>query len=83
MEQRSILFDGHGGPGRLNRRRLVEQFARTDQPETNVSSRPARGDHDLNSVKAETLDEIAKPLRMASAEEIEGARAPVLGFLGF
>lgn len=48
MEQRSILSDGHGGPGRLDRRRLVERFANADRPETNISSRPVGGDHDLN-----------------------------------
>ena len=48
MEQRSILSDGHGGPGRLDRRRLVERFAGGGRPETNASSRPAGGDHDLN-----------------------------------
>ncbi|HBP84480.1 MAG TPA: hypothetical protein DD661_05565, partial [Gammaproteobacteria bacterium] len=41
-----------------------------------------RGDHDLNSVKAETLDEIAKPLRMASAKEIEEATGSAPGSVG-
>jgi len=48
MEQRGILSDGHSGPGRLERRQLVEQFANVDRPETNISSRSVGGDHDLN-----------------------------------
>ena len=48
MEQRSILSDRHGGPGRLDRGWLVERFAGVERPETAVSSSPARGDHDLN-----------------------------------
>ena len=48
MEQRRILSDWHDGPGRLNRRRLAARFVDAVQADTNVSSRPAGGDHDLN-----------------------------------
>ena len=41
-----------------------------------------RGDHVLNSVKAEALDEVAKPLRMASAKEIEEATGVAPGSVG-
>ena len=41
-----------------------------------------RGDHGLNSVKAEALDEVAKPLRMAGAKEIEEATKVAPGSVG-
>ena len=41
-----------------------------------------RGDHELNSVKAESLDEVAKPLRMASAEAIHNATGASPGSIG-
>ena len=41
-----------------------------------------RGDHELNSVKAEFLDEVAKPLRMASAEAIHDATGASPGSIG-
>ena len=41
-----------------------------------------RGDHELNSVKAEFLDEVAKPLRMASAEAIHNATGASGGSIG-
>ena len=41
-----------------------------------------RGDHELNSVKAEFLDEVAKPLRMASAEAIHNATGASPGSIG-
>ena len=51
MEQRSILSDRRGGPGRLDRQWLVERFAGAVRAGTALSSRPAggiRGDHELN-----------------------------------
>ena len=41
-----------------------------------------RGDHELNSVKAEFLDVVAKPLRMASAEAIHNATGASPGSIG-
>ena len=41
-----------------------------------------RGDHELNSIKAETLNEIAKPLRMASADDIRKATGSEPGSVG-
>jgi len=41
-----------------------------------------RGDHDLNRVKAEALDAVAKPLRMAGAKEIEEATGAPPGSVG-
>ena len=41
-----------------------------------------RGDHELNSVKAEFLDVVAKPLRMASAEAIRNATGASPGSIG-
>jgi len=41
-----------------------------------------RGDHDLNRVKAEALDAVAKPLRMAGAREIEEATGAPPGSVG-
>jgi len=41
-----------------------------------------RGDHELNSVKAEGLDEIAKPLQFASAEEVRSASGADPGSVG-
>ena len=41
-----------------------------------------RGDHDLNAVKAEALDAVAKPLRFASAEKIKNVTGSTPGSLG-
>ncbi len=41
-----------------------------------------RGDHELNAVKAQQLDAVASPLRMASAEAIEAAAGCPPGYLG-
>ena len=41
-----------------------------------------RGDHELNEVKAENLDEVAAPLTMASEEEIRAAVGAGPGSLG-
>ena len=41
-----------------------------------------RGDHELNAVKAETLDAVAKPLRFASAEKIKNVTGSTPGSLG-
>jgi prolyl-tRNA synthetase len=41
-----------------------------------------RGDHELNAVKSQKLDGVAKPLKMASAERIRAAAAAEPGFIG-
>ena len=41
-----------------------------------------RGDHELNAVKAETLEQVATPLRMATEEEIRAAVGAGPGSLG-
>ncbi len=41
-----------------------------------------RGDHELNSVKAEALEEVAQPLRMAGAEAIREATGVSPGSIG-
>jgi prolyl-tRNA synthetase len=41
-----------------------------------------RGDHELNAVKAQKLDGVANPLRMASAERVRGATGSEPGFIG-
>ncbi|MEJ2516070.1 MAG: proline--tRNA ligase [Gammaproteobacteria bacterium] len=41
-----------------------------------------RGDHELNAVKAEKLEGVAAPLRMASAEEVAATAGCEPGFIG-
>ncbi|MEO0421686.1 MAG: proline--tRNA ligase [Pseudomonadota bacterium] len=41
-----------------------------------------RGDHELNAVKAQQLDAVASPLRMASPEAIQAAAGCAPGYLG-
>jgi prolyl-tRNA synthetase len=41
-----------------------------------------RGDHELNAVKAQKLDGVARPLRMAGAERIRAAAGAEAGFIG-
>jgi prolyl-tRNA synthetase len=41
-----------------------------------------RGDHELNAVKSQKLDGVAKPLRMAGAERIKAATGAAPGFIG-
>ncbi len=41
-----------------------------------------RGDHELNGVKAEKIDEVAKPLEFASAEAVERQLGCPLGSIG-
>ncbi len=41
-----------------------------------------RGDHDLNSVKAEKLSQVAKPLCFASAEQVQAATGCAPGSIG-
>jgi prolyl-tRNA synthetase len=41
-----------------------------------------RGDHELNAIKAQKLPGVAKPLRMASAAEVQAATGSEPGFLG-
>jgi len=48
----------------------------------NVVALVLRGDHDLNSVKAEKLSQVAKPLCFASAEQVAAAADCTPGSLG-
>ena len=41
-----------------------------------------RGDHELNRLKAQALDQVAKPLRMLRAAEVQAATGMEPGFLG-
>jgi len=41
-----------------------------------------RGDHELNALKAEKLPEVARPLRMASAEAVRRAAGCAPGYVG-
>jgi len=41
-----------------------------------------RGNHELNSLKAEALDAVAKPIRMLRAAEVQAATGMEPGFLG-
>jgi prolyl-tRNA synthetase len=41
-----------------------------------------RGDHELNAVKSQKLDGVARPLRMAGAERIRAAAGAEAGFIG-
>src|SRR6202041_3066210 len=41
-----------------------------------------RGDHELNAVKSQKLDGVAKPLKMAGAERIRTAAGAEPGFIG-
>jgi prolyl-tRNA synthetase len=41
-----------------------------------------RGDHELNAVKAQKLQGVASPLRMASAERVRGASGSEPGYVG-
>jgi prolyl-tRNA synthetase len=41
-----------------------------------------RGDHELNAIKAQKVDGVASPLRMASATRVQAATATEPGFLG-
>jgi prolyl-tRNA synthetase len=41
-----------------------------------------RGDHDLNAIKAEKLERVAAPLKMASAEQIQAAIGCAPGSIG-
>jgi prolyl-tRNA synthetase len=41
-----------------------------------------RGDHELNAVKSQKLEGVAKPLRMSGAERIKAATGAAPGFIG-
>ena len=41
-----------------------------------------RGDHELNSLKAESMDAVAKPIRMLRAAEVQAAAGIQPGYLG-
>jgi prolyl-tRNA synthetase len=53
-----------------------------DGSEGDVIALVIRGDHELNALKAQKLDGVASPLRMASAERVRMATGTEPGFLG-
>jgi prolyl-tRNA synthetase len=53
-----------------------------DGAESGVVALIIRGDHELNAVKSQKLDGVAKPLKMASAERIRAAAGAEPGFIG-
>jgi prolyl-tRNA synthetase len=53
-----------------------------DGAEGGVVALVIRGDHELNAVKSQKLDGVAKPLKMASAERIRAAASAEPGFIG-
>jgi prolyl-tRNA synthetase len=53
-----------------------------DGSEGDVVALVIRGDHELNAIKAQKLDGVASPLRMASAERVRAATGSEPGFLG-
>jgi prolyl-tRNA synthetase len=53
-----------------------------DGSEGDVIALVIRGDHELNALKAQKLDGVASPLRMASAERVRTATGSEPGFLG-
>jgi len=53
-----------------------------DTIESDVVALIVRGDHDLNTVKAEHLDQVASPLVMATAEQIKAAANCEAGSIG-
>ncbi|MBK1648652.1 proline--tRNA ligase [Rhabdochromatium marinum] len=67
---------------------IVAAAPATETKEPAASSSPGliallvRGDHELNSVKAEKLPQVASPLRMASEEDIRAAVGAGPGSLG-
>ena len=50
--------------------------------ENDVVALVVRGDHELNAVKAQKLDGVASPLRMASADRIARSTEAVAGYIG-
>ncbi len=54
----------------------------SDQIEAGFVALLVRGDHELNTIKAEKLPQVASPLRMASEEEIRAAIGAGPGSLG-
>jgi prolyl-tRNA synthetase len=53
-----------------------------DGSEGDVVALVLRGDHELNAVKAQKLDGVANPLRMASAERVRGTTGGAPGSIG-
>jgi prolyl-tRNA synthetase len=53
-----------------------------DGSEGDVVALVIRGDHDLNAVKSQKLQGVARPLRMAGAERVRAATGAEAGFLG-
>jgi prolyl-tRNA synthetase len=50
--------------------------------ENDVVALVVRGDHELNAIKAQKLDGVASPLRMASADRIARSTEAVAGYIG-
>jgi prolyl-tRNA synthetase len=53
-----------------------------DGSEGDVVALVIRGDHELNAVKAQKLDGMARPLRMSSADKVRSATGTEPGFIG-
>jgi prolyl-tRNA synthetase len=78
-DARSIdaLVTGHGVPVERTLKTLIVHGA-----EGGLVALLLRGDHELNAIKAEKLEEVAAPLRMAAEEEIRAAVGAGPGSLG-
>ena len=63
-------------------REQCQKLLLVDGTDGGVVALVLRGDHELNAVKAQKLEGIANPLRMASAATIKAATGSEPGFLG-
>jgi len=74
------LVEQHGLPIEKTVKTLIVQA--TEDSEHELVALMVRGDHELNSVKAEKLEQVAAPLRMAEEVEIRKALGAGPGSLG-
>ena len=63
-------------------REQCQKLLLVDGADGGVVALVLRGDHDLNALKAQKLEGVANPLRMASAAAIKAATGSEPGFLG-
>jgi prolyl-tRNA synthetase len=63
-------------------REQCQKLLLVDGADGGVVALVLRGDHELNALKAQKLDGVANPLRMASAATIKAATGSEPGFLG-
>ena len=61
---------------------LRQDPARRRQRTVSVVALVLRGDHELNAVKAQKLEGVARPLRMASAAQVQAVSGTEPGFVG-